>query len=64
MPIHLIVTCFIFVPELFIERVVRQLNVLAELIVMSVCFLCTSFKIFPVIDKDDEPLSTSSLVST
>ena len=26
---------------------VRQLNVLAELIVLSVCFLCTTFKIFP-----------------
>ena len=47
MPVHLIVTCSNFVPELFLERVVRQLNVLAELIVLSVCFLCTTFKIFP-----------------
>ena len=57
-------TCSNFVPELFLERAVRQLNVLAELIVLSVCFLCTTFKIFPIIDKDDEPLCTSSLVST
>ena len=47
MPVHLIVTCSNFVPELFLERAVRQLNVLAELIVLSICFLCTTFKIFP-----------------
>ena len=45
--VHLIVTCSNFVPELFLERDVRQLNVLAELIVLSVYFLCTTFKIFP-----------------
>ena len=36
-PVHLIVTCSIFLPELFSERVVRQLNVLAELIYCVVC---------------------------
>ena len=45
--VHLIVTCSNFVPELFLERVVHQLNVLAELIVLPVCFLCIAFKIFP-----------------
>ena len=39
MPVHLIVTCSNFVPELFLERDVRQLNVLAERIVLSVYFL-------------------------
>ena len=35
--VHLIVTCSIFLPELFLERVVCQLNVLAELIYCVVC---------------------------
>ena len=37
MPVHLIVTCSIFLPELFLERTVHQLNVLAELICCVVC---------------------------
>ena len=64
MPVHLIVTYSNFVPELFLERAVRQLNVLAELIVLSVCFFAQHSRYFPVIAKDDEPLCTSSLVST
>ena len=40
MPVHLIVTCSIIVPELFLERAVRQLNVLAELI-YCVVYLCS-----------------------
>ena len=51
MPVHFIVTCSNFVPELFLERDVCQLNVLGELIVLSVCFLCTAFKIFPSLIK-------------
>ena len=47
MPVHLIVTYSNFVPELFLEKVVRQLNVLGELVVLSVYFLCITFKIFP-----------------
>ena len=63
-PVHLIVTCSIFVPELFLERVVHQLNVLAELIVFLSVFFAQHSRYFPVIDKDDEPLYTTSLVST